>query len=188
MVKRATLIVLLIINVVLLIGFFLFLAYYVFDSEDYTGAYEERISRGEILNPSLNLTDEEAAVNFDESFIYYLLVNIKAYNLHDSASKDSPKIELVIGNKTFNAVISGGEIRVSKGVVRGEDIRIVTSVSEAVKMVRDKNYIEESFNLGLSRIELIAGKPTLFSKGYLKIYTELTGKSITGGVIKAYFS
>lgn len=53
-------------------------------------------------------------------------------------------------------------------------------------MIRDKNYVEESFRNGKSSIELVAGKTELFEKGYLALYTKITGKSITGSAIKIF--
>jgi len=53
-------------------------------------------------------------------------------------------------------------------------------------MINDKNYIEQSFKDGTSQIELVATKTTLFSKGYLSLYTDLTGESITGMVLRRF--
>ena len=47
-------------------------------------------------------------------------------------------------------------------------------------------YIKESFSSGKSEFELVANKATLFSKGYLSLYKDLTGKGITGSVIGIY--
>jgi len=165
------------------------LLFVLFSGGDYEDVYEERIASGEIVNPVEGLTDEEAVLKFDESFVYYLLVNIKAYNLREPVfSSDTPKMEIYVGEDVFNAEILEGEIDVGKGGVGEEDVIIRTSKEEAVKMIRDKDYIEESFEAGKSSIELVAEETTLFSKGYLKIYTELTGKSLTGDAIKTFFS
>ncbi|MBS3088235.1 hypothetical protein J4402_00475 [Candidatus Pacearchaeota archaeon] len=157
--------------------------------KDYTEIYSERNASGNFVNPAASLTNEEAIAAFDESFVYYLLVNIKAYNLHEPlASSDTPKIELYIGEDIFNAEVKDGEIDVNGGEIEGEDIIIRTSKEEAVEMTREKNYIKSSFENGKSSIELVSGKTELFSKGYLKLYTELTGKSFTGSAIKRFFS
>jgi len=47
-------------------------------------------------------------------------------------------------------------------------------------MLQNKDYISESFQSGASKMEMVAGKTELASKGYLEIYTGITGKSITG--------
>ncbi len=46
------------------------------------------------MNPAEGLSVEQAIVEFDESFVYYLLFNIKAYNLHNPPlSSAEPRIE-----------------------------------------------------------------------------------------------
>jgi len=142
-----------------------------------------------IINPAVNLTMEEAIMKFDENFVFYLLYSIDAYNLHNPPlSKDMPKMEIVVGDDIFNAVVNNGVISVGKGRIDNEDIVIKTTKEEAVKMIKDVNYVTKSFNDGKSSIELVASKTTLFAKGYLNIYNELTGKSITGNVIRMYIS
>ncbi len=154
------------------------LLFVLFTGGDYEEVYAERIASGEIVNPVEGLTDEEAVLRFDEGFVYYLLVNIKAYNLHEPMfSSDTPKMEIDVGGDIFNAEILEGEIGVASGGIGGEDVIIRTSKEEAVKMIRDKDYVKESFETGGSSIELIAEETTLFLKGYLKIYDELTGES-----------
>jgi len=162
--------------------------YLLLGSADYTGVYEDRIVSGEIVNPVIGLSDDEAVLKFDESFVYYLLVNIKAYNLHEAMFSDEiPRIEFYIDDVSYNAEIADGEIDVEVGEINGEDIIIRTSALEGVKMIRDENYISDSFSSGASGIELVADKSTLFAKGYLKIYSELTGGDITGDVISRFF-
>ena len=142
-----------------------------------------------LINPISNLTQEEAIMQFNESFVSYLLYSIKAYNLHNPPlSSDTPKIKFLIGDDSYNAEIIDGLIKTQKIGINNEDIQIITTKSEAVKMLRDRDYVEQSFKLGNSRIELIAGKTTLFSKGYLNLYTKLTGKSVTGNTIRIYMS
>ena len=92
-------------------------------------------------------------------------------------SSDTPKIEFIIGDDIFNAEVINKNIKVGKGSISNEDIRITTTKIEGVKMLRDKKYIETSFNNGNSGFEMVAGKVKLFSKGYLDLYKELTGKS-----------
>ncbi len=146
-------------------------------------------SQMQIRNPIENLTDEQAILNFDESFIFYLLYSIKAYNLHNPPlSSDYPRIEVEVEDRVFNAVILKGLINVSEGRIAKEDIIIKTTKEEAIKMLRERDYVVTSFNDGKSTIELIAGQATLFAKGYLNMYNELTGKSVTGNVIRIFTS
>lgn len=141
----------------------------------------------EVVNPSTDLSLEQAIAVFDERFVFYILFSIKSYNLHNPPlSSDTPKIEFYIDNDVYRAEIVKGAINVEKGDIADEDIIIRTTKEEAVKMTQDKKYITQSFNSGKSTIELISGKTELFSKGYLSMYTELTGKSIVGNVIRIY--
>mgnify|MGYP001602201403 CR=1 FL=1 len=148
-------------------GFIIYLFYTDGDSQ-----YTLRIE-----NPVLGLSDEDAVNAFNESFVLYLLASIGAGNLHNAPfSSAFPTLEIVVSDVHYNAVVEDGRIKVDRGDVPDEDIRIISSAGEAVKMMRDKNFIENSFRSGASQIELVAGKAELFAKGYLQIYRELTGK------------
>jgi len=126
-------------------------------------------------NPAEGLSDEEAIELFDESFIEYLLLSIKAYNLHKPPfSSDTPRIEFHVGGEIFNAEVLEYEFLVGRGEISDEDVVITTSKLEAIKMMRDVDYVGDSFRAGESSIELIAGEGTLFVKGYMKIYGELS--------------
>ena len=161
--------------------------YFSLSGSDYSASYSDKIESREIVNPASGLSLEEAVAQFDESFVYYLAVSIGAYNLHNPPlSSNKPKIEIFVDEEIYNIVVRKGEIEVGRGGIEGEDIVIRTSVEEAVKMVQDREYVRESFLAGRSSIELVAEKSTLFAKGYLSLYTELTGESITGNVFRIY--
>ncbi len=118
-----------------------------------------------LQNPVLSLPDSQAVELFDESFIKYLLYSINADELHNPPlSDDTPKIEIQVSGEIYSAEIKENSIS-------------ITTKQEAVKMLRDSKYIPESFNLGLSSTTIVAGKPTLLAKGYLKIYNQLSGDS-----------
>ena len=141
----------------------------------------------EVINPISGLSIDEAVNAFDESFVLYLLYSMKANNLHNPPlSSDVPRMEIVVDGETYNAVVKNGEIIVTGGHIGGEDVVIRTTKEESVKMMQDRNYITESFRGGKSSIELVAGKTKLFSKGYLTLYNEIMGKSITGNVVRIY--
>lgn len=149
--------------------------------------YVEQVTEGKLANPVGNLTVEEAMTQFNETFIYYILYQIGAYNLHNPPLSDSkPKIEIIVDDMTFNSIIDEGVIFVSKGEIEDEDIVINTNREEAVKMLKAKEYISVSFEEGRSWIDLKASKTILFSKGYLGLYNGLTGESVTGNVVKIY--
>ena len=101
-------------------------------------------------------------------------------------SSRKPGINFVIDDEEYNAVIAKGNIIVNSGNLDNSDIVIRTSKEEAVKIIKNKGYIQESFGSGRSEIDLIASKSELFAKGYLNLYNEITGKSITGNVIRIY--
>jgi len=147
------------------------------------------IVNSNIVNPAEGLSVEQAETTFNESFVYYFLYNVKAYELHNPPLSDSkPSIWMLISDDSYYAEIVNGDISVYKGNPKEYDIIIKTTKKEAVKMMDDKNYIQNSFVAGLSSIELIASKTTLFAKGYVNLYTQITGQGITGNIIRIYTS
>lgn len=170
--------------VVLVVTLFL---YFALVGPDYSSRYDSYKEDGSLVNPVSRLSTEDAVEQFDDEFIYYLLYQIGAYNLKaPPLSSDYPKISINVGDSFYNAEIKKGTIIVSEGDIENPDIRITTTKLEAVLMLQDENYIQESFNNGNSAVELLAPKAKLFAKGYLNLYTNLTGKSITGNVIRIY--
>ena len=165
--------------VALFIGMFLYMS--LFKPRNNSGQFTA------LKNPADNLTIDQVAEKFDEEFVYYLLASIKAYNLHNPPlSSEKPRINIMVGDDSYSAIIDAGRILVSKELVENPDIKIVTTKSEAAMMVKYPDYVKPSFESGKSSIELLAGKTALFSKGYLNLYTEVTGKSVTGNVLKIY--
>ncbi|MDP1695545.1 MAG: hypothetical protein Q8L29_01375 [archaeon] len=133
---------------------------------------------GQSVNPVSDLSVEEAVIQFNSGFVSYLLYNIGAWQLHNPPlSSDTPKIEIDVGDEIYNAVVEKGNINVQKGKIDSKDIIIILTKEEAVKMMKDSNYVKESFKSGGSRIELVAGETTLFLKGYLKLYNELSDEN-----------
>ena len=156
-----------------------YFAYSLFVGKNYDKIYSDRVVSGELISPMGNLTVDEAVEEFDEDFVYYLMYNIKAYNLHKSPlSGETAKLEFQIDDVVYNSEIIVGEIYVGKEAISDEDAIIRTTTLEAVKMVENREYIEESFKSGLSEIELVESNSVLFAKGYLSIYEELTGEKI----------
>ena len=140
-----------------------------------------------VSDPTIGLSDDAAVQQFNESFVYYLLYNIGAGGLHNPPlSGDLPLIWVVVGEDSYSAVVDSGNIIVQKGDPRNADVVIKTTKKEAIKMIRDRSYIRESFSAGLSSIDLLAGKTTLFAKGYFNIYNNLNSAGVTGNVIRIY--
>jgi hypothetical protein len=183
--KRGLWIILGVVLVVLLVvAMFLYIA---LKGPDYSSRYTEGTQILE--NPTKGLSLEEAIDRFDESFVYYLMVSVEAYNLHNPPlSKSRPRMLVLVGEDIYTVVINKGDIEVVKGEEGGgEDIIFRTTTEEAVMMIQNRVYIEESFRQGRSRLETKESKSTLFAKGYLGLYQDLTGSSLTGNVAKIYF-
>jgi len=164
-----------ILSIVLLI--LLGVATYIFlGGKNYDSLYNQRLADGEIINPVKGLTTEEAVSNFNEDFIYYFLVTLKVYNLKTSSIDGSkPLIQFYIENKPYYTLINKGEIYLSEGESSERDLIIYTNKLEVVKMMMDSNYIKQSFEEGSSEIELVSGNAELASKGYIKIYSKISG-------------
>ena len=71
-----------------------------------------------------------------------------------------------------------------RGNIAAEDVIINTTKLEVVRMMNDRSYISKSFGSGKSEMIFVADRSTLFSKGYLNLYDQLTGRSITGNIVR----
>lgn len=170
--------------IVLVVGMFLFFALYKPNNQK---LYENEIASGRLKNPTDNKSYDEALQNFDQSYVYYLLYSIGAYNLRNvPLTSNNPKIEISLNDNSFNADIENGIIKVFPGTIDNEDVIIKTTREEIVSMLKNESYVPESFKKGRSSIGLKADKATLFAKGYLNMYNSLTNKGITGSVIGIY--
>ncbi len=147
-------------------------------------AYVHELAGG-MVNPVLTLSDAEATLQFDSSYVKYLLYAIGAHRLHaPPLSSDDPRLAVVLDGVNYSAYVHQGAITVSLDPVMNPDVIIYTTRAELVMMLRDETYVQTAFRSGSARIVLVASKTTLFGKGYLQLYTALTGKSITGNVIR----
>ena len=119
---------------ILLIGIFLYFA--LFNPRN-NGYYSNLEAEGKLVNPVAALSNDEAVNQFDDTFVYYLLVSIKAYNLHNPPlSSSTPKMNIYVDDLTYNAEIVNGEIKIYIGETNNQDINIRTTKEEAVKMLR----------------------------------------------------
>lgn len=117
--------------------------------------------------------------NIDQ--INFILYDIKAYKLHNPPfSKNTPKIEFVIGNGVFNSEIIMNKIETSEGEIDEEDIRIIISEEEFLNTINSnpKTYLQDSISQGKTKIELSAGNLELAAKGYLSLHKEINGESL----------
>src|SRR3989344_5774185 len=153
--KKSLIIVLVIVGILLIGGGVS--VYYLFGGE------ESNSGGGRILeNPVKDLTDDEAVSAFNADFVLYLLYSIGTNELHNPPFSDNtPKIEVAADGEVFNAEVLDGRIYVGSGEIASEDIVIRTTKSEIVKMLRDRNYVVESFRNENSGIEFVEGKVTL---------------------------
>lgn len=144
----------------------------------FVGGDSSSSSQGVTLkNPVSGLTDSQAVQEFDESYVLYLLYLIDADELKSTPlSRETPKIEIRVGEEIFHAEILDGKIEIKKALMAEKDIIIFTKKEEIVKMLRDKNYFVQSFESGNSRIEVLNGKVSLAAKGYLNLYEKISGK------------
>lgn len=164
-------ILLIIFGIIVLIGV---VGYLMFFTNVFRGSGNARV----LEDPTKGLTIQEAVAQFDEGFVTYLLYAIGAGNLHNPPfSSDKPRIKFLIDEDVYSAVVDSRVVFVSKNAIESEDAIIKTTKEEAVNMIRNKNYIAESFRTGKSSMELVASKTTLFTKGYLEIYNSLTKSS-----------
>lgn len=138
-------------------------------------------------NPTSGLTTEKAVEIFDESFIRYMLYTMNVQDLHNvPLTSDKPKISIKTEDKNYYAEVDNGVINVFEGDKNEVDMIINTKKIAVVKNLKGEQSIIDSFNSGESDMELVAGKTTLFAKGYLSLYEDITGEKITGNVIWFY--
>ncbi len=144
-----------------------------------------------IENPiSQNVSYKEAVLGFSEEYIDYLVFSIGGWKLHNPpASSETPKIKVIVDSDVYVSEIINGEIKTKRKEINNEDITIRTTREEIVNAILSSdmgNYIKQSVQEGKTVLELKADYTTLFSKGYLNIYKELTGKPFTGSVIEIF--
>ncbi len=137
--------------------------------------------------PTVNLvTINKTVVGTNQ--IYYLLFSIKAYELHNPPlSSNTPKINIEIGNKRYKAEILDKKIQVEQGSLEKPDLKISCKEDEFIKILNSENFnfaLQNSVKSGRTNIEILAGKTELFTKGYLNLYREITGKSLLGSFLR----
>jgi hypothetical protein len=121
----------------------------------------------------------EALIEFNQEYINYLLAALGTGYLHNSVIGGNPRLELVLGNEVWSSEIVKGVPDTKNQAIEKEDIRITISKEEAINAILSddvENFMQNSVTNGNTRIELIAGKTELFSKGYLDMYNALTKK------------
>lgn len=127
---------------------------------------------------------QEAIVEFNEDYINYLLAALGVGYLHKAALFGNPILEFDLGGEVWNSEIINGMPNSKKGSIDDEDLKISISKEEAVEALLSENieeFMKQAVINGNTKIEMVAGKAELFSKGYLDMYTSLTGEEVSGG-------
>ncbi len=123
---------------------------------------------------------EQALLEFDVNYINYILIALGVNNLYNSKiGFGNPKVEFDLDGEVWSSEINNGNLNTKKESIDDEDIRIIVSKKEIIEslLVKDiEGFMIESVKSGRTSIEMISGKPELLSKGYLKMYSGLTGE------------
>jgi len=176
---------------IILIGLIGYFAYLGFSSSSGPKIVLENPVNALVLNyASLNngvveITEEEqqeiiqeAILEFDEDYINYILLALGVDQLHKSLTFENPKIEIDVG-EVWGSEIEKGVPKTQKGEIEGEDVIFIMTKEEAVKGLLSNDigvFMKDSVSSGRTQIDMVAGKVELFSKGYLGLYTSLTGE------------
>jgi len=125
---------------------------------------------------------EQGVMEFDANYINYILVALGVNNLYKSmVGYGNPKVELVLDDEVWSSEVVRGGLDTKKSGIDDEDLRIVLSKKEAIEALLSNNvnkFMINSVYEGGTKIEMIAGKVELGSKGYLGMYKDLTGEEI----------
>lgn len=131
------------------------------------------INESEIIN--------QAVLNFNESYIDYILFGLGCEKLHSGIGFGNPIIETVVDNEEFTSEIIDKIPRTAHAnFVNNSDIKIKISKDIAIKSLLSndiKLFIKDSVKNNNIEIEKVAGDVELFSKGYLDLYKELSSNN-----------
>jgi hypothetical protein len=129
-----------------------------------------------------NAVINQGVLEFNQDYILYLLAALGIQNLHKSyIGYGNPLIELQIDTEIWNAEVTNNGISIQNQPANEEDLIISISKQEAVKAILSSNineFMKESVYNGGTRLEKVAGNIELGSKGYLEMYTQITGEVI----------
>ena len=127
-----------------------------------------------------NKVIEQALLEFDVDYINYIFIALGVNNLYKSKiGFGNPKVEFDLDGEVWSSEINNGNLNTKKESIDDEDIRIIMSKKEIIEslLAKDiKEFMIESVKSRRTNIEMIAGKTELLSKGYLKMYSDLTGE------------
>ncbi|VVB77722.1 Uncharacterised protein [uncultured archaeon] len=177
--------------IVIVLIFILVAGYFVFFNKNPSKSSNTNGERTVIENPVKQIiiknTDSSGKFNsqavvlegvkeFNGDYINYILLALGIGNLDKSAIFGNPKIEFLLDNEAWNSELKDGSLITKPGEIEKKDLRITMSKEEAVKALISSDisqFMKNSVINGRTKIEMIAGKPELYSKGYLKMYNSL---------------
>ena len=143
-----------------------------------------------VENPSSGLSEADALAGFNSDYVNYLVFAIGGWKLHNSpVYNEKPVIKVTVDGENFASEIANGVISTEKKDIDNADIEIITSKQEIINSIRSgdiKKYVQDSIAAGKTSLELKAGYSTLFSKGYLNLYKDITGKGFTGSAVRIF--
>jgi len=120
---------------------------------------------------------QEAALEFDKSYIDYMLEAIGCKELHNPLFlSNTPKIKSLVDNDEYWSEVVDGKINTYEGSIDNPDLIIITTKQEAAKAMLSDDltaYVKKAVWDGTITVEMVAGKIELASKGYLKLYDAL---------------
>lgn len=122
---------------------------------------------------------DQAVLEFNESYINYLLVALGAGHLHKSIIYGNPVIEFSLDQDTWNAEIKGSDLVTQRGTTDKKDLSISISKQDAVEAILSNDieqFMRDLVSKDRIQMEMIASKLELGSKGYLAMYKEVTGE------------
>lgn len=144
------------------------------------------INPSDYENVSINTPDgnktiliKKGLVNYSEAdiekeLVTYASVVLKLYNLHNIPfTAIPPKVQVKIDNNNYYLEISDGEIIINSGIVSNPDIKIETTSDGILNVVNNGGSITDAISSGEVKIDILASKLVLFSKGYLELYNEI---------------
>ena len=126
-----------------------------------------------------NAVLQQGILEFDEDYINYLLVALGVGNLHSMIGFGNPIVEFNLDGEVWNSEVIKGGLNTRRGLNENKDLVISISKKEAVKGLLSSDleqFMKDSVYNGNTQIEMVAGKIELFGKGYLSMYTQLTGE------------
>lgn len=117
---------------------------------------------------------QQAIADFNEDYINYLSLSLGINKLHNSNfGYGNPKIKFVLENEVWSIEIIENSLLTKKQDITEEDFIIRITKKDIINILLSqdvKSSMENSVRSGNVKIEIVADKLELVSKGYLDIY------------------